>query len=110
MCPRLAILGSAGTWRSNKWTASEGRSVAESDFRQITGFTFQRKVFAERKERIAVPHENPAQIGMIGETDPHHVKDLAFVPIGGFPQMRDGGDLEIVLGDLGLEPEMNVLC
>ena len=46
---------------------------------------------------------------MIGETDPHHVEDFAFVPIGSCPQVRDGGDLEIVLGDLGLEPELDVL-
>jgi hypothetical protein len=60
MCPRLAILGSAGVRRSDEWAAGERRSVAESDFRQITGFTFQREIFAERKERVAVPHENPA--------------------------------------------------
>src|ERR1700751_3931742 len=31
MCPRLAILGSAGIRRSDEWTAGEGRTVAESN-------------------------------------------------------------------------------
>jgi hypothetical protein len=33
MCPRLAILGSAGIRRSDEWTAGEGRTVTESDLR-----------------------------------------------------------------------------
>jgi hypothetical protein len=32
-CPGLAILGSAGIRRGNKWTAGQGRPVAESDLR-----------------------------------------------------------------------------
>jgi hypothetical protein len=39
------------------------------------------KFLAQREIRIALPHQDAAEVGMAGETDAHHVPHLAFMPI-----------------------------
>ena len=63
----------------------------------------------ERVKRVAIPHENAAEIGVILEANAHHVVDLALVPICGGPKIRDGCDLGIILGNLGPNPEMDAV-
>ena len=56
------------------------------------GLPFEREFFAQGKVRIAFPHQDAAQIGMVVETQTHHVVDLALVPVGGRPDVGDGVD------------------
>src|SRR4051812_13473182 len=73
----------------NEWSSGQGRRLGEGNFRQVRRFSGQRKVFAQGKVRVAVPHEDAAQIRMPAKADAHHVVDLALVPIGGFPNTGD---------------------
>ena len=45
---------------------------------------------------------------MAGETNPHHIVDFALVPVGGRPKVSDGRRFQMVLGDSGFQPEVNV--
>jgi hypothetical protein len=63
-------------------------------------------------EWVAVPHEDSAQmavllhVGVIGEVDPHHVVDFAFVPIVRGREIYVDGCLEIVFDDRLLQALM----
>src|SRR5260370_24723954 len=86
---RCAIFGSGGTWSINERAAFHRRAFREGDIWHFARQTFQRKFLSQRKERISVPHQNAAQIGMAVELDSHHVVNLALVPIRGRPNVRN---------------------
>ena len=46
---------------------------------------------------------------MIFEPEPHEIPDLALVPVGGRPDIADGGDFGHILGSGDLEAEMRFL-
>ena len=85
---------------------SIGAGFGKGDFRHFGRLARQRKIFPQRKIRIALPHQNPPQIGMPAKANAHHVVDLALVPIGRAPDAGDGRQFGFLLADIGLEPQM----
>ena len=44
---------------------------------------------------------------MVAETNPHHVVNLAFVPVGRAPHRRHRGQIGFLLAHLGFEAQVN---
>src|SRR6266446_4888699 len=86
-------------------TSHRGR-FGESDFREIAGAAGQREILAQWKIGIAVPHQDPAQIGMTTEADAHHIVDLAFMPIRRAPNGGDRWQFSFLLAYGSLETEI----
>ena len=89
---------------------ASGAGFGEGHFRQFARLAGQRKILAQRKIRIAFPHQNPAQIGMPAKANAHHVVNLALMPIGRAPDVGDGRQLGFLLAHIGLEPQMAVMA
>ena len=87
MRTRFAIFGSGSARLGHKWPTFERRGFGKGDVGHFAGQTFEREFFSQRKERIAVPHQDAAQIRMTVKLDPHHVVDLPLVPIRGRPNV-----------------------
>src|ERR1700733_912928 len=54
----------------------------------------QRIILAHRIAAVAVPGEDAAKIGMIGENDAEHVVYFALHPFGAGPDAADAGDFQ----------------
>ena len=94
--------------RSHKWAARERSLVRESDIGHLAGTPREREIFAEGKERIALPHEDAAMIFEPIELDPHHVVDLPLMPSCRRPDFGNGVCFLILL-KVALDPQM-VVC
>ena len=82
--------------------ASDLVNATPGSSRRLAG---QREILAQRKIRIAFPHQNPAQIRMAAETDAHHVVNFALVPVGRAPDVSDARQLGFFLAHVGFEPQ-----
>src|SRR5688572_32994373 len=87
------------------WTASHGSDAGEGDVRHVRGLARQREILAERKVRIAFPHQNAAQIRMPLKADAHHVENLALMPVRRGPEVTHRGHL-CILRHRHLEPKV----
>ena len=103
---RFAILGGGAGRDGDEGTGFKGCLVGEGHVGHVVGATCERNVLAQGIKGVAVPHEDTAQIGMIGEADAHHVEDFAFVPVGVGPEVGDGGPSEVTFGDAEFEAEV----
>src|SRR5438034_7817573 len=74
---RLAFNRIFATGDGHKRAAFERRRLGEGDLRQFARLARQWKILAQRKIRVAVPHQNSPQIGMPAKANAHHVVNLA---------------------------------
>src|SRR5262245_52457001 len=79
------------------WSVARGVTVAIG-FSKLTpadSVVFQRKfvVFSQRMADPVLGEQDARQVGVAGEPDAGQVIDLAFVPVSGAPQRRDGRHL-----------------
>ena len=62
----------------------------------------QREILPQGMVRVAVPHEDPPEVGMPGEADAEHVESLALVPVGSVPERHHarhlGGGVVAAIG------------
>src|SRR6516162_87501 len=108
MSPWFAIRDVRRPGYRDEWTAFKGSWCAEGNLRHFARFALQRKIFAKWMVRIAFPHENSPQIGMVGKSDPHHVVHFAFVPVCRGPDVNDGRYLKMILRNASLQAQMNI--
>src|SRR5256886_15972604 len=106
---RLAFNRIFATGDGHKRAAFKRRRPGERDLRQLARLTAERKILAQRKIRIAFPHQNSPQVRMSTKANAHHVVNLALVPIGGLPDRSDGGQLGLLLAHIRVEAEMRVM-
>jgi hypothetical protein len=102
----LARDGIFAARNSDKRAAFKGGRVSECDFGQPGGFAGEGEIFPEREVRIAFPHEDAAEVGVVTEADAHHVVDFAFVPVGSPPHCGKGGHFAFFFGNLGIEAQI----
>src|SRR5439155_8540261 len=72
---RLARDGVLSSRNRDERTTSHRRRFSERHIRQFAWASRERKVFAQRKVRITIPHQNSPQIRMAAEANAHHVID-----------------------------------
>src|SRR5580765_5135710 len=77
----LASDGVVTTRDRHERATFERRGFGESYVRDFTCLAGERKIFAQRKIRIAFPHQDAAQVGVTAKANTHHVVDFALVPI-----------------------------
>ena len=107
--PGFAHLSGAIGRHSDKWSTGERSRLGEGDSRHVALLALEWEVLSKRMVGIAVPHENAAQVGVIRKLDAHHVINLALVPIGSWPDIRNCGDGAIVLADRDFEAEVHAI-
>src|SRR3970040_3082514 len=60
-------------------------------------------ILAHRVALKALPHQDPAQVGVTGESDPKKIPGLPFLELGPWIHFDQGGDDRVLAGDLSLE-------
>jgi hypothetical protein len=105
---RFPVFDVSGAGQSHKRATRQRRWLAEGDIGHFARFSLEREVLSERIIRISLPHQDPAKVRMTGETDSHHVVHFALVPIGSGPEVGDRRRLQMILGNSGFQPEVNV--
>ena len=98
----VAVLG-----RVTNGPPSNGAADVKATSGMSLGYTFERKFFPQREERIAFPHQNSPQIGMAFETKAHHVVNLALVPVRRRPDIGNGVDCCRIFRNAKFQPQMN---
>src|SRR5882672_9867332 len=90
----------------DEWPARHRRGFRKRNLRQLSWPPRQRKILSQRKMRVAVPHQNAAQVGMAAKTNAHHVVNLAPVPIRPGPDCRYRWQFAFFFTHVGFEPQM----
>src|SRR4029450_12123207 len=88
----LAVFGARRARNSNKWAAFHRRDFGESDIGHFARQSFKREIFSQRKIWIALPNQDPTQIGMPVEFDSHHVVSLPLMPVRRRPDVGNSVD------------------
>src|SRR3989338_6919588 len=71
----------------------------------------QREILAERIADKAIVSQDAAQVGMSGKYDAIQIEGLALVPVGAWPDVRDGFQYrEIVILGKDTHPQAHVMC
>src|SRR5262245_9433139 len=80
--------------------------IREGYFGDIAWFACERKILSQGVIRITIPHQDPPQVRVASEPDPHHVVDFPLVPISGFPNRRDTRSLGFLFRDVRFQTQV----
>ena len=65
------------------------------------------KIFAQREIRVALPHEDAAQVRMALKADAEHIPDFALMPVGRAPDRQNARQLGFLLRNVRFEPKFD---